>query len=140
MATLWSAFSAFDAESRALTTLAEAAGPKPKVMGLVFKPGSRAVTHPVYLHSSCMVARERGGLTNFSFALTPHSPLMYQGAPPPTFASEWRPDTMDWRTQGSQYDHFVVRGVDPNRLFGPLMQSELYVAAQVGDFTLVRRR
>lgn len=140
MPPLWSAFSAFDTESRALTTLAESAAPKPRVMGLIFNAGSRAVTHPVYLHSSCVVARERGGLTNFSFALTPHSPLKYQGAPPPTFASEWSPNTMDWRTQGSHYDHFVVRGVDANRLFGPLLQSELYVAAQVGDFTLVRRR
>ncbi len=140
MLPLWSAFSAFDLESKALITLAQAAGDKPRVMGLMFATGSRAVTHPVYLHSACVIARERGGLTNFSFALTPHSPLMYRGTPPPTFASEWRPDTMNWQTEGSYYDHFVVRGVDPQRLFGPLLNTELAVVAQESDFTLVRRR
>lgn len=140
MLPLWSAFSAFDVESQALTELAKQAGPKPKVMGLMYATGSRAVTHPVYLHASCVVARERGGLTNFSFALTPHSPLMYRGEPPPTFPSEWAPNQMRWETQGRMYDHFVVRGPRPEQLFGGLLQSELYVAAQSGDFFLVRKR
>jgi hypothetical protein len=137
---LWSAFSAFDAESRALTELSRAATDKPRVMGLIFATGSRAVTHPVYLHASAVVARERGGLTNFSFALTPHSPLMYRGAPPPTFPSEWRPDQMRWEEHGQHYDHFVLRGARPEQVFGARLQSELFVAAQAGDFFLVRRR
>lgn len=140
MLPLWRAFSAFDQESKALTELAAYAGDKPRVMGLVYSTGSRAVTHPVYLHSSCVIARERGGLTNFSFALTPHSPLMYRGAPPPTMASEWRPDLMRWDEHGRHYDHFVVRGPRPEQIFGGLMQSELYVAGQAGDFFLVRKR
>ncbi|MDP1828620.1 MAG: hypothetical protein Q8L48_35465 [Archangium sp.] len=140
MGPLRTAFQAFDLESRALTELAKSAGPKPKVMGLVYATGSRAVTHPLYLHAGCVVARERGGLTNFSFALTPHSPLMYRGTPPPTFPSEWRPDQMQWNEQGSHYDHFVLRGVRPEQVFGPRLQSELYVAAQSGDFFLVRKR
>ncbi|MEW5737454.1 MAG: hypothetical protein AB1938_00925 [Myxococcota bacterium] len=134
------AFADFDQESRALTELAAFAAPKPRVMGLVFSTGSRAVTHPVYLHASTVIARERGGLTNFSFALTPHSPLMYQGAPPPTFASEWRPDQMRWEEHGRFYDHFVLRGVRPEQMFGPRMQTELYVAGQAGDWVLVRKR
>jgi hypothetical protein len=140
MGPLWTAFKNFDAESRALTELAKSAGPKPKVMGLVYSTGSRAVTHPVYLHAGCVVAREAGGLTNFSFALTPHSPLMYRGAPPPTFASEWRPDQMRWDEHGRAYDHFVVRGPRPEQILGAQLQNELYVAAQAGDFFLVRRR
>ena len=137
---LWGAFKAFDVESAALTELAKSAGPKPRVMGLVYATGSRAVTHPVYLHAACVVAREGGGLTNFSFALTPHSPLMYRGAPPPTFASEWRPDQMQWEAQGRHYDTFVLRGPRPEQVFGERLQTELYVAAQAGDFFLVRRR
>lgn len=140
MLPLRTAFQAFELESRALTELARSAGDKPRVMGLVYATGSRAVTHPVYLHAGCVVARERGGLTNFSFALTPHSPLRYRGAPPPTFASEWRPDQMQWEAQGRHYDHFVLRGVRPEQVFGPRLQSELYVAAQAGDFFLVRKR
>jgi len=140
MVPVWTAFKAFDAESRALVELTHAAGDKPRVMGLIWSTGSRAVTHPVYLHSSCVIAREKGGLTNFSFALTPHSPLMYRGPPPPTFDSEWRPDRFDWNTHGSAYDHFLLRGPSAEQIFGPLLKSELTVAARVGDFTLVRRR
>ncbi len=140
MLPLRTAFQAFDVESRSLTELAKSAAPKARVMGLNYATGSRAVTHPVYLHAGCVVAREAGGLTNFSFALTPHSPLMYRAAPPPTMASEWRPDQMRWEEHGKFYDHFVVRGVRPEQIFGPRLQSELFVAAQSGDFFLVRKR
>jgi hypothetical protein len=109
-------------------------------MGLVFDTGSRVVRHPVFLHSAAELARARGGSTNFSFALTPHSPLRYRGAPPPTFPSEWRPQDFDYATQGSAYDHFLVRGVHPSRIFGARLQQELAVAAQAGDSWLVRRR
>ncbi len=140
MLPLRTAFQAFDAESRALTELSKSAAPKARVMGLTYATGSRAVTHPVYLHAGCVVAREAGGLTNFSFALTPHSPLMYRAAPPPTMASEWRPDQMRWEEHGKFYDHFVVRGVRPEQIFGARLQSELFIAAQSGDFFLVRKR
>lgn len=137
---LWSAFGAFDVESSALERLATATGAKPRVMGLIYATQSRAVTHPVYLHAGATLARLGGGLTNFSFALTPHSPLRYRGEPPPTFASEWRPDQMSWEAQGRTYDHFLLRAVSPQQIFGPLLSSELYIAAREGDFTLVRRR
>jgi hypothetical protein len=138
--TLAVGFSAFDTEAKQLTELVQYAAPKPKVMGLVFNAGSATMTHPVFLHASTVLARSRGGVTNFSFALTPHSPLMYRGTPPPTFPSEWRPDQMDWASQGSWYDHFVVRGVDPRQLFGSKLNDELMVAAQSGSFFLVRKR
>lgn len=140
MLPLRTAFAAFDHESKALTELSAYAAAKPRVMGLVYATGSRAVTHPVYLHASTVIARERGGLTNFSFALTPHSPLMYQKDPPPTFPSEWRPDQMRWEEQGRFYDHFVVRGAHPAQIFGPRLQTELSVAGQAGDWWLVRKR
>ncbi len=127
-------FAAFDAEAKALTDLIPYTGARPRVMGLIFNTTSHAMTHPLYLHSSTVLARARGGVTNFSFALTPHSPLMYRGAPPPTFPSEWRPDQMNWDTQGSWYDHFVVRGVNPRQIFGARLDNELVVAAQSWRF------
>lgn len=133
-------FAAFEAEAAPLDQLAEAAGPRPMVMGLIFNTQSRVVNHPVFLHSSALVARAKGGATNFSFALTPHSPLRYRGAPPPTFPSEWRPDQLDYRRQGQAYDHFLVRGVHPSQVFGPLLGEELYLADQAGGFFLVRRK
>lgn len=138
---LWKAFAAFDREAAALEELSKHASERPKVMGLIFNTASGPITHPVWLHASTVVARERGGITNFTFALTPHSPVMYQdGKTPPTFASEWRPDTMDWASQGSAYDHFLIRGVPPERILGPQLSSGvLHVAAQAQDFFLVTR-
>jgi hypothetical protein len=133
-------FRAFDAEAAGLRQLLPWVRPAPKVMGLIFQAGSRVVTHPVFLHASTVLARERGGITNFSFALTPHSPVKYKVDPPPTFPSEWRPDQMRWDLQGRYYDTFVGRGVPPERLFNQLIGSELEIAATAGDFWLVRKR
>jgi hypothetical protein len=120
--------------------LAAAAGEKPRVMGLIYRAESRYVRYPVYLHAACDVARAKGGLTNFSFAFTPHSPLMYRVDTPPTFPSEWHPEQMHWQSQGSYYDHFVLRGRPPQDQFGARLGQELYIAAEADDFYLVRRR
>ncbi len=133
-------FAAFGVEARGLQQIAAAAAPKAKVMGLMFDPSSQVVGHPVYLHSATVLAREAGGLANFSFALTPHSPLKYRGAPPPTFPSEWQPGQFDYAAQGRAYDHFLLRGVEPPRVFGPLLQGELETVGRAGTFWLVRRR
>ena len=131
-------FSDFDGESRALVNLGDDGADKARVMGIIADPGSRFMTHPVYLHASTVVARARGGLTNFSFALTPHSPLKYRGEPPPTFPSEW--DPRPWAQYAHAYDHFVIRGVHPSQLFGQKLDQEFFIAGQRGDFFLVRRR
>lgn len=137
---LWRAFSAFDEEASHVLELAKQAPRGAKVMGLIFNTGSRLMTQPVFLHASCFVAREQGGITNFSFASTPHNPLLYKSAVPPTFPSEWRPDQMNWDTQGRAYDTFVVRGVDPRRVFREHYGTEVETVAQSGDFFLVRKR
>jgi hypothetical protein len=140
MQPLYEAFAEFAAESRALTRLAEQAADKPRVMGLLYNVGSANVRYPVHIHAACSIARDKGGLTNFSFASTPHSPLMYQHGTPPTFPSEWRPSEMRWTTQGSHYDHFLLRGRTPEQAFGRLMETELYEAGFADGFFLVRRR
>ena len=133
-------FRAFSREASELDALTAATAPRPRLMGLIFESRSHVVRFPVYLHAATVLARARGGVTNFSFALTPHSPLRYQGAVPPTFPSEWRPDELDYEAQGRFYDHFLVRGAHPSRVFGARLQSELAVVKQVGDSWLVRRR
>jgi hypothetical protein len=134
------AFSQFDSEAAQLSALEEFSAQKPKVMGLMFNTTSASLSHPVFLHASCALAKARGGITNFSFASTPHSPLLYRQPLPPTFPSEWRPNEMRWQEQGNYYDHFVLRGATPEQVFGGLLQTELYVAGQAGDFFLVRKR
>ena len=115
---LGSAFHAFDLEAAPLLRFAEETPPGPRIMGLVFDPGSRVMRHSVFLHAAAVPARLRGGITNFSFARTPHSPIRYRGAPPPTFPSEWRPDGFRWDSMGPAYSRFLVRGVDPRAVFG----------------------
>lgn len=135
------AFSEFNREAAALDELASTAGPGARVMGLLYDPTSRITKHPVFIHSAAVLARERGGFANFSFALTPHSPLKYRGAPPPTFPSEWRPRDFSLQAHGPAYDHFLIRGADPSRTpLGPGLSSEFYVAGRAGSFVLVRRR
>ena len=136
------AFAAYEVEARAVESLAAYAPAKPRVMGLVYRTQSPLVTHPVHLHEAATVARLAGGLTNFSFATTPHSPLMYRGDAPPTFPSEWHPETMDWETQGRFYDTFVVAGAHPSQIpaLGPHVGRDCEVAGEAGGFYLVRRR
>ena len=133
-------FRAFSREAAEWDTLVEATAPRPRVMGLIFDAGSSVMHHPVFLHAAAVLARAGGGATNFSFALTPHSPLRYRGTPPPTFPSEWHPQDFQYATQGAAYDHFLVRGQEPSRIFGSRLQGELVVVAQAGKSWLVRRR
>jgi hypothetical protein len=132
-------FAAFDEEARPLDSLALAAPAHPLVMGLIFDTGSRVVTHPVFLHAATVIARLTGGATNFTFALTPHSPLRYQHSPPPTFPSEWHPEQFNWSTMSGPYDAFLVRGVPPGRVFGARLGSGLQVAGHAGELWLVTR-
>jgi hypothetical protein len=137
---LSSAFDAFGREAAPLRRLAAAAGERPMVMGLVLDPSSRVMNHPVFLHSASVIARERGGATNFSFASTPHSPVRYRATPPPTFPSEWNPRAFSLSAHGYAYDHFLVRGAPPSRIFGAPLPADLYLADEDGGLFLVRRR
>ena len=136
---LVSAFRTFDAEAAPLLRFAEETPAGPRIMGLIFDPSSRVIFHPVFLHAAAVPARLRGGITNFSFALTPHSPLRYRGQPPPTFPSEWRPDGFRWDTMGPAYTHFLVRGVAPSRIFGPRMDTEVRELDAVGPMHWLER-
>ena len=129
---LGSAFHAFDLEAAPLIRFAEETPPRPRIMGLVFDPGSRVMRHPVFLHAAAVPARLRGGITNFSFARTPHSPIRYRGEPPPTFPSEWRPDGFRWDSMGPAYSHFLVRGVDPRAVFGGRYGSDVTLVDVAG--------
>ena len=133
-------FSAFNQEALPLDRLAPLAGPRPTLMGLIFDTTSRAVRHPVFLHSAAVIAREQGGVPNFTFALTPHSPLKYRGSPPPTFPSEWRPDQFNYEREGLPYQDFLLRGVNPRQMFGQRVGQELAISGQMGGFWLVSRR
>ena len=109
-------------------------------MGLLYDYESGVARHPAYLHAAATLARERGGIPNYSLAAWPNSPIRYRTTPPPTFPDEWRPDRFDYATMGGAYDHFLGRGRAPESVFGERLGRELYVAARAGGFWLVRRR
>ena len=133
-------FAAYDLEAGALDALVPATLPRPRVMGLVFDPSARSVTHPVFLHAAAELARARGGICNFSFASTPQAPVHYRVSPPPTFPSEWRPGEFRYEVEGRYYDHFLLRGRDPHSVFGARLGTELEIVGHEGAFWLVRRR
>lgn len=139
-AVLGHGFARFDDEARALVALRADVAARPMVMGLIHAAGSRHLNHPVYLHSAAELARAGGGAANFSFASTPHSPLRFRGAPPPTFPSEWRPQELDLQRHGQAYDHFLIRGAHPAQVFGERLGAQYEIAARRGDFWLVQRR
>ena len=133
-------FAAFDREARSLERLVAAAGARPMVMGLIFDPHSRIVAHPVYQHSAAVIARERGGVPDYSFILAPYAPVRFRVAAPPLLPYGWEPRTFDYTAQGWAYDHFLIRGADPARIFGSRLGNELAIAARSGEFWLVRRK
>lgn len=133
-------FQHFDEEASGLDRLAQLAAEKPRAMGLIYDPGSRVMTHPVFLHSAAVIARLKGGVANFSFATTPHSPLRYRGDPPPTFPSEWNPRPFTLERYGYAYDHFLVRGADPRQTgLAPGIGTQIEVVGREGPFFLLRR-
>jgi len=132
-------FRRFGAEFSSLLQVAAALRDKPVVMGLVYNPQSSVVTHPVYLHAPAVLARLGGGLSHFSFAETPHSPLRYRHKGPPSYPSEWRPWQFNEATMGAAYDHFLLRAQAPNRVFSPEFLSQLRVVARADDFLLLQR-
>ncbi len=133
-------FEAFDREAASLRAMVRASGDRPRVMGLIYDDYSRVVRFPVYLHSAATLARERGGIPNYSLGGWPSAPIRFRATPPPTYPSEWEPRAFDYEAQGGFYDHFLVRGANPLRIFGKRIGDELEIAAHDGDFWLVRRR
>ncbi len=133
-------FRAFDRESASLREVIASMGDRPTVMGLVYDRESRVVRHPIYLHAAATAARARGGIPNYTLAGWAISPLRHRAAPPPSFPDEWRPEAFDDASMGPAYDHFLGRGRAPEAVFGGRLGADLYVAARVGDWWLVRRR
>jgi len=132
--------SRFNDEASALNTLSRSVSEKPTIMGLVYNPMSSVLTHPVYLHAPSVLARLHGGLTHFSFATTPHSPVKYKADAPPTYPSEWRPQQFNEATMGEAYDYFLVRGANPTALFSPSFSNELRIVSRAQGFVLLEKK
>ena len=76
-------FRAFFTRGPRVDALVAATAPKPRVMGLSSTRAPPWCASPSSFTAPRVLARARGGITNFSFALTPHSPLRYSRIVPP---------------------------------------------------------
>ena len=109
-------------------------------MHLVVDPASRVATHAVYLHYAALAAQRADGIPSFSLAQDPSFPVNYRpGRRPSAPKWEWRAARFSWEEHARHYDHFLVRGSDPAKLFGAHL-AELEPVARAGSWILLRRR
>lgn len=133
-------FARFADEARPFDEVAAHVPPGARVMHLVVDPGSRVATHAVYLHYAALAAQRADGLPSFSLAQDPSFPVNYRsGRRPPAPPWEWRPARFSWEEHARHYDHFLVRGAEPARLFGEHL-AELALVARAGPWILLRKR
>jgi len=132
-------FRAFDREARALDDLSRATRDRPRILGLMFDRSSRIVYHPVYVHAAAVLARDHGGVPNYTLAGGRQIPLRYRGQPPTPLESEWHPEGFTFARLAGSYDHFLLRGASPDSVFVSHLRHELSIAAHVGNWWLVER-
>lgn len=86
--------------------------PGRRLLGLVHDRGSEVVLLPIYLHAHAYYQARVGGLSCYSFAELPKSPVRFRpGAEPPPFPPrfEWTPEAFEADRYGAFFDYFLVR-------------------------------
>lgn len=111
-------FRAFDEEAKEFAPILEEVEPGARVMSLIFDSTSSVIQGPAYLHFGQYHPLRQGGVSVYSFAEAPQSPIRFRlqrhGGPPPTpLRSEWKPHEFRWGTDARFYDYFLVRGNRP---------------------------
>lgn len=139
---------AFDEEVGPLTEVLDAAGPRRRVMGLIFDKGSGVVTTTLapYLHFAQYYQARRGGMADFSFANFAQSPVKFHdrtGPPKLPVRWEWTPEQLRWPSfppgAADYYDYYLVRGQPPGRIFGGALGREVREVIRRGRWTLYER-
>ncbi len=105
-------FERTDAEMGELDAALARTRPGGRLLGLIPDRGSEIVGLPVYLHSHAYYQARIGGLSYYSFAELPKSPVRFRpGAEPPPFPPrfEWTPEAFEADRYGSFFDYFLVR-------------------------------
>ena len=108
-------FAAFDAEAQEITPLLEKMEPGGRAYALMFDTGSKVLDGPAYLHFVQYHQLRRGGVSVYSFAEAPQSPIRFlsrqDGGPPPTpLRSEWKAHEFRFNTDARYYNYFLTRG------------------------------
>lgn len=137
-------FRAFDAEAQSVSAVLDVIEPQSRVYSLVFDSGSPIIELPVYLHFVQYHQLRKGGVSVYSFAEAPQSPVRFrlrrEGGPPPTpLRSEWRANEFRYNTDARYYDYLMVRG-EPSgfRFRARLPKGELEKVYNEPPWTLYR--
>ena len=107
-------FNKMDAEMGDLEEALSKAEPGRRLLGLIYDRDSYIAPYPTYLHSHQYYQVRTGGLSAFSFAEFPISPLRYKdGEAPPTFVPrfEWSPHLHPtrYKTYAGYFDYYLLR-------------------------------
>ena len=128
----------FDREVGGFDALLAKAQPGRRMIGLIYDSGSNVARFSPYLHYASLYRARSGGLTSFSFAELPQSPLRYrpESAPPAKPQSwEWHPDVYRNDIDGYYYDYVLIRG--PGRIFDrPMPGPQWHLIDQSGLWQL----
>lgn len=133
-----SAFAGFERELRGLDDVLAAIPEGQRTAALVFDRHSRHVGFAPFLHVGAYYQAERGGLSVFSFADFPQSPIRFREATrPPRLPPrwEWRPERVRERDLEG-FDYVITRG-------GPARVASLRsfeAVAHFGRYRLFRKR
>ena len=128
----------FSREVDGFERVLDAAAPGRRLLSLVYEHDSAFAKFSPYLHFGSYYRARKGGMSSFSFAELPQSPLRYRPEmrPPPKPAHwEWEPWRFRNDVDGRYYDYILVRGfTDPFARAGP--GPVWRVAARSGAWTL----
>ena len=108
---------AFDQQVGPFDRVLAHAQPGRRMIGMIFEQNSPTAKFSPFLHFQSYYRARLGGVSSFSFAELPQSPLRYRpgNAPPAKPAGwEWHANAFDNETDGRYYDYVLVHGnVDP---------------------------
>jgi hypothetical protein len=133
------AFAGFAGEMRGFDDLLASIPPGQRTAALVFDRYSRYVAFAPFLHVGAYYQAERGGVSFFSFADFPQSPVQFRAErrPPPVRPRwEWMPERVRVDRDLLWFDYVITRGgpgrIETSRVFEP--------AGRFGRFRLFRKR
>jgi hypothetical protein len=133
------AVAGFSRETRGLDEVLANIPPGSRVASLVFERGSRHVGFAPFLHVGAYYQAQRGGVSYFSFADFPQSPVRFRPEQRPPRARprwEWMPERVRPDSDLSWFDFVITRG-GPGRITS---SQTFEPAGQFGRFHLFRRR
>jgi hypothetical protein len=121
-------FRGFDREVGPFDEVLAQAKPGRRLIGIIYEQNSRYAKFSAFLHYASYYRARLGGVSSFSFAELPQSPLRYRPeTAPPRHPAGWEWHTNAYRNDvdGRYYDYVLIHGlVDPfaARPAGPIFR------------------